>query len=69
MGITQVDGRVVGDESVFDTLRGGPRTGLRRDRELEGVLSALAFNRGQSGTQRGPHAPGRLRRRRPWQAR
>jgi D-alanyl-D-alanine carboxypeptidase/D-alanyl-D-alanine-endopeptidase (penicillin-binding protein 4) len=57
MGITGVEGRVIGDESAFDPFRGGPRTGLRRDGDLEGVLSALAFNRGQSGTLHGPHAP------------
>ncbi len=56
-GITAVHGRVLGDESLFDGLRGGPRTGGRADRDVEGTLSALAFNRGQVGRQRGPHAP------------
>ena len=28
-GITAVDGRIVGDESYFDSLRGTPATGYR----------------------------------------
>lgn len=56
-GITAVHGRVLGDESLFDALRGGPRTGGRADSDVEGTLSALAFNRGEVGHQRGLHAP------------
>lgn len=56
-GITAVHGRVLGDESLFDVLRGGPRTGGRADSDVEGTLSALAFNRGDIGHQRGVHAP------------
>ena len=37
-GIERVTGRVYGDESRFDSHRGGP--------DVEGQLSALAFNRG-----------------------
>ena len=56
-GIRRVQGRVLGDESVFDSLRGGPRTGFAFDSDLTGVLSGLAFNRGESGPERGLHAP------------
>jgi serine-type D-Ala-D-Ala carboxypeptidase/endopeptidase (penicillin-binding protein 4) len=51
-GITSVTGRVVGDESYFDSLRGTPATGYRFSTEVEGSLSALAYNRGliNSGT-------------------
>jgi D-alanyl-D-alanine carboxypeptidase/D-alanyl-D-alanine-endopeptidase (penicillin-binding protein 4) len=56
-GVQRVDGRILGDESLFDALRGGPRTGFRFDPDLTGVLSGLAFNRGQAGGQTGLHAP------------
>ncbi len=56
-GIVRVDGQIVGDESFLDSLRGGPRTGYRPDTEVAGTLSALAFNRGRSGSEHGPHAP------------
>jgi D-alanyl-D-alanine carboxypeptidase/D-alanyl-D-alanine-endopeptidase (penicillin-binding protein 4) len=56
-GLRRVDGRILGDESFFDSDRGGPRTGFGYDPDLTGVLSALAFNRGQSGRVGGPHAP------------
>ena len=46
IGITEIDGRVVGDESRFDTLRGGPSSGYRVSIDLGGPLSALSFNRG-----------------------
>jgi D-alanyl-D-alanine carboxypeptidase/D-alanyl-D-alanine-endopeptidase (penicillin-binding protein 4) len=44
-GVRAIDGRVVGDESLFDRLRGGPESGYRLDWDI-GNLSALAFNRG-----------------------
>ena len=44
-GITEVRGRVLGDEELFDGLRGGPDSGYRVSRDV-GPLSALAFNRG-----------------------
>jgi D-alanyl-D-alanine carboxypeptidase/D-alanyl-D-alanine-endopeptidase (penicillin-binding protein 4) len=39
---------VLGDESRFDALRGSYDTGGAYDRDMGGVLSALAFNRGFS---------------------
>ena len=56
-GIHRVTGSVEGDESYFDSLRGEPSSGYARDPFLEGTLSALAFNRGGSGSERGSHAP------------
>jgi D-alanyl-D-alanine carboxypeptidase/D-alanyl-D-alanine-endopeptidase (penicillin-binding protein 4) len=47
-GIIRVDGSVLGDESRFDALRGSYDTGGAYDRDIGGVLSALAFNRGFS---------------------
>jgi len=44
-GITRVTGRVYGDESRFDSLRGGPYSGYRTSIYV-GPLSALAYNRG-----------------------
>jgi D-alanyl-D-alanine carboxypeptidase/D-alanyl-D-alanine-endopeptidase (penicillin-binding protein 4) len=56
-GIRRVTGRVDGDESYFDSLRGEPSSGYAWDPYLEGSLSALAFNRGETGNETGPHAP------------
>lgn len=56
-GVSRVDGGVYGDESPFDSLRGEPSSGYAWDPYLEGSLSALAFNRGESGEEKGPHAP------------
>ncbi|HEY8304490.1 MAG TPA: D-alanyl-D-alanine carboxypeptidase/D-alanyl-D-alanine-endopeptidase [Solirubrobacteraceae bacterium] len=56
-GIRTVTGTVNGDESFFDSLRGEPASGYRFDPDLEGNLSALAFNRGETGSQSEPHAP------------
>jgi serine-type D-Ala-D-Ala carboxypeptidase/endopeptidase (penicillin-binding protein 4) len=47
-GITEVTGRVIGDESAFDTRRGVPSSGFRLTSEV-GPLSALTFNRGRTG--------------------
>jgi D-alanyl-D-alanine carboxypeptidase/D-alanyl-D-alanine-endopeptidase (penicillin-binding protein 4) len=44
-GVTRVTGRVVGDESRFDSLRGGPDSGYGTSVWV-GPLSALGFNRG-----------------------
>jgi serine-type D-Ala-D-Ala carboxypeptidase/endopeptidase (penicillin-binding protein 4) len=45
-GITALQGRVVGDASYFDSLRGTPATGYGRSFDVEGELSALDYNRG-----------------------
>jgi len=56
-GIRRVSGRIEGDESYFDSLRGEPSSDYHQDPYLEGTLSALAFNRGQSGQIGGAHGP------------
>jgi serine-type D-Ala-D-Ala carboxypeptidase/endopeptidase (penicillin-binding protein 4) len=56
-GVRSVSGTVNGDESYFDSLRGEPASGYAFDGDLEGDLSALAFNRGATGSQGGSHAP------------
>jgi D-alanyl-D-alanine carboxypeptidase/D-alanyl-D-alanine-endopeptidase (penicillin-binding protein 4) len=56
-GIQRITGKVWGDESYFDSLRGEPSSGYAFDPYLEGVLSGLAFNRGQTGSERGAHSP------------
>jgi serine-type D-Ala-D-Ala carboxypeptidase/endopeptidase (penicillin-binding protein 4) len=50
-GLREVTGRVVGDESAFDSLRGTISEGYRVTTEV-GPLSALTFNRGRSGKRR-----------------
>jgi serine-type D-Ala-D-Ala carboxypeptidase/endopeptidase (penicillin-binding protein 4) len=50
-GITEVDGRVIGDETVFDGLRGPPSEGFSTSIWV-GPLSALSFNRGFTGRRR-----------------
>jgi D-alanyl-D-alanine carboxypeptidase/D-alanyl-D-alanine-endopeptidase (penicillin-binding protein 4) len=44
-GVRRVTGRVLGDESLFDSLRGGPDSGYGVSTWV-GPLSALSFNRG-----------------------
>jgi D-alanyl-D-alanine carboxypeptidase/D-alanyl-D-alanine-endopeptidase (penicillin-binding protein 4) len=56
-GIRRVTGRVYGDESYFDSLRGEPSSGYAWDPFLEGDLSALAFNRGETGRESNPPTP------------
>jgi serine-type D-Ala-D-Ala carboxypeptidase/endopeptidase (penicillin-binding protein 4) len=56
-GIRRVSGEVVGDESIFDSLRGEPSSDYAPDPFLEGSLSALAFNRGATGSEQGARAP------------
>lgn len=46
--VRRVDGAVIGDESRFDALRGGPRTNWAYDSDVEGVLGALTLGRGWS---------------------
>jgi D-alanyl-D-alanine carboxypeptidase/D-alanyl-D-alanine-endopeptidase (penicillin-binding protein 4) len=45
-GVRRVQGAILGDESYFDSLRGGPDTGYRPNIETEGSLSALSFDAG-----------------------
>jgi serine-type D-Ala-D-Ala carboxypeptidase/endopeptidase (penicillin-binding protein 4) len=45
-GIKRVEGRIVGDESYFNSRRGGPDTHYRANLETEGSLSALAYDEG-----------------------
>jgi D-alanyl-D-alanine carboxypeptidase/D-alanyl-D-alanine-endopeptidase (penicillin-binding protein 4) len=45
-GVRRVLGAIVGDESYFDALRGGPDSGYRPDLETEGSLSALSYDAG-----------------------
>jgi serine-type D-Ala-D-Ala carboxypeptidase/endopeptidase (penicillin-binding protein 4) len=56
-GIRGVSGKLEGDESYFDSLRGEPSSDYQPDPFLEGTLSALAFNRGATGTIKSAHAP------------
>ncbi len=46
VGLRGFRGRVVGDESMLDSRRGTPATGYGPSIDVEGELSALAFNRG-----------------------
>jgi D-alanyl-D-alanine carboxypeptidase/D-alanyl-D-alanine-endopeptidase (penicillin-binding protein 4) len=50
-GLTEVTGRVIGDESAFDGFRGPPSEGFRTSIWV-GPLSALTFNRGFTGRRR-----------------
>lgn len=45
-GIKQVKGTIVGDESYFDSRRGGPDSHYHANLETEGSLSALAYDEG-----------------------
>lgn len=49
LGLTRVTGRVLGDESVFDALRGSANTGGRVDWEIGGQLGGLVVARGYAG--------------------
>ena len=51
-GLREITGRVIGDESAFDALRGPPSEGYRTTFEVGGPLSALTFNRGRTGKRR-----------------
>jgi serine-type D-Ala-D-Ala carboxypeptidase/endopeptidase (penicillin-binding protein 4) len=50
-GITAIRGRIVGDESYFDSDRGTPPYGFRASTDIEGELSALAYDRGLANPQ------------------
>jgi serine-type D-Ala-D-Ala carboxypeptidase/endopeptidase (penicillin-binding protein 4) len=67
-GIHRVTGSIEGDESYFDSLRGEPSSDYQWDPFLEGTLSALAFNRGETGHEGGPHAPAAYAARELWAA-
>jgi serine-type D-Ala-D-Ala carboxypeptidase/endopeptidase (penicillin-binding protein 4) len=56
-GIHRVTGAIYGDDGYLDPLRGEPSSAFAFDPFLEGTLSALAFDRGASGSERGAHAP------------
>jgi D-alanyl-D-alanine carboxypeptidase/D-alanyl-D-alanine-endopeptidase (penicillin-binding protein 4) len=51
-GVTQIDGGVIGDESVFDALRGGPDSAYRYDSDLGGFLGGLALDHGRASSAR-----------------
>jgi serine-type D-Ala-D-Ala carboxypeptidase/endopeptidase (penicillin-binding protein 4) len=65
-GIHHVTGSIYGDESYFDSLRGEPSSDYQWDPFLEGALSALAFNRGEAGSEGGVHAPAAYAARELW---
>jgi D-alanyl-D-alanine carboxypeptidase/D-alanyl-D-alanine-endopeptidase (penicillin-binding protein 4) len=67
-GIHSITGSIYGDETWFDSLRGEPSSNYGPDPFLEGTLSGLAFNRGESGSERGPHAPAAYAARELWAA-
>jgi serine-type D-Ala-D-Ala carboxypeptidase/endopeptidase (penicillin-binding protein 4) len=48
-GVRKIAGGVVGDESAFDTLRGGPDSAYRPDSDLGGWLTALSWRHGRAG--------------------
>jgi D-alanyl-D-alanine carboxypeptidase/D-alanyl-D-alanine-endopeptidase (penicillin-binding protein 4) len=45
-GVRRIQGSIVGDESYFDSRRGGPDTGYGANLETEGSLSALSYDAG-----------------------
>jgi serine-type D-Ala-D-Ala carboxypeptidase/endopeptidase (penicillin-binding protein 4) len=67
-GIHHIVGSIEGDESYLDSLRGEPSSGYALDPFLEGTLSALAFDRGATGSEKGAHAPAAYAARRLWVA-
>ena len=51
-GIRSIQGRIVGDDSYFDSARGTPATGYGPDLpDVEGLLDGLAFDRGFANFQ------------------
>ena len=59
-GITRVDGRIVGDESEFDSLRGTAYSSFRPSTDIGASLSALVFDEGRGGSDAARMAAGRL---------
>ena len=45
-GVRRIQGAILGDESYFDSLRGGPDSGYQPNLETEGALSALSYDAG-----------------------
>jgi serine-type D-Ala-D-Ala carboxypeptidase/endopeptidase (penicillin-binding protein 4) len=66
--IRELTGPIEGDESYLNMARGEPSSGFAFDPELGGTLSGLAFDRGASGSDRGPHAPASYAARALWRA-
>ena len=54
--VREITGSIVGDESLFDTLRTGPSGDGAFDAELGGPLSALAYERGAQAPGGPPQA-------------
>ncbi len=50
-GITSISGRIVGDESYLDSLRGTPPYGFQPSTDVEGLLSGLIYDRGLANPQ------------------
>ena len=67
-GIHSITGSIEGDESYLDSRRGEPSSGYAPDPFLEGTLSGLAFDRGATGSEGGPHAPAAYAARELWGA-
>jgi D-alanyl-D-alanine carboxypeptidase/D-alanyl-D-alanine-endopeptidase (penicillin-binding protein 4) len=51
-GVKEIDGGVIGDESFFDTLRGGPDSAYKYDGDLGGWLTGLAYRHGYASSAR-----------------
>lgn len=47
-GVKEIEGAVVGDESFFDTLRGGPDSSYKPDGDLGGWLTGLSLDHGRA---------------------
>jgi serine-type D-Ala-D-Ala carboxypeptidase/endopeptidase (penicillin-binding protein 4) len=52
LGITRVRGGIVGDESIWDRLRGTSYSGFHGSAAIGGPLTALAFNHGRNSAGR-----------------
>ena len=52
LGVTRVRGGIVGDESIWDRLRGTAYSGFHGSAAIGGPLTALAFNHGKTSAGR-----------------